>query len=236
MFMEVKPPDNETLATLVPDVWFELMEEVHPTEETYRKNLYAAAKQRLKVMTTDIENIQLRILEQLTVDNDAPPPWDLFLAKFEAFVKENTPGGRTLTLDLCPNAVALAFFHRLLALVRRCLPVFHTGTGQLLQEHNLYIPASLFVTTIGTGPEVSHVGDTPDQRIVASEIPTSTSNRMTRMTQQNVGGSPARTETETSAMAQEAKEEDKSVKILQLLRWNRAIVLPLRARPVRQGK
>ncbi|KAH7976599.1 hypothetical protein HPB52_016866 [Rhipicephalus sanguineus] len=220
MFMEVKPPDNETLATLVPDVWFELMDEVHPTEETYRKNLYAAAKQRLKVMTTDIENIQLRILEQLTVGNDAPPGQtsrDLFLAKFEAFVKENTPGSRTLTLDLCPNAVALAFFHRLLALVRRCLPVFHTGTGQLLQEHNLYIPASLFVTTIGTGPEVSHVGDTPDQRMVASEIPTSTSNRMMRTTQQNVGGSPARAETETSATAQEAKEEDKSVKILQLL-------------------
>ncbi|KAH6921421.1 hypothetical protein HPB50_000027 [Hyalomma asiaticum] len=208
MFMEVKPPDNETLATLIPDVWFELMEEVHPTEEAYRKNLYAAAKQRLKVMSTDIENIQLRILEQLTVDNDAPPGQtsrDLFLAKFEAFVKENTPGSRTLTLDLCPNAVALAFFHRLLTLVRRCLPVFHASTGQLLQEHNLYIPAALFVTTIGTGPEVCRIGDTPDQRIVASEIPTSTSNRMARSTQQN------------AATAHETKEEDKSIKILKLL-------------------
>ncbi|KAL3172704.1 hypothetical protein MRX96_012754 [Rhipicephalus microplus] len=223
MFMEVKPPDNETLATLVPDVWFELMEEAHPTEETYRKNLYTAAKQRLKVVTTDIENIQLRILEQLTVENDAPPGQtsrDLFLAKLECLRKGKYS---TLTLDLCPNAVALAFFHRLLALVRRCLPVFHTSTGQLLQEHNLYIPPSLFLTTIGTGPEVTHVGDTPDQRIVASEIPTSTSNRMARTAQQspdtccNLPGSPARTGTETSATAQEAKEEDKSVKILQLL-------------------
>lgn len=220
MFMEVKPPDNETLATLIPDVWFELMEEVHPTEEAYRKNLYAAAKQRLKVMSTDIENIQLRILEQLTVDNDAPPGQtsrDLFLAKFEAFVKENTPGSRTLTLDLCPNAVALAFFHRLLTLVRRCLPVFHASTGQLLQEHNLYIPAALFVTTIGTGPEVCRIGDTPDQRIVASEIPTSTSNRMARSMQQNAGGNATRTDTEVLPTAHETKEEDKSIKILKLL-------------------
>ncbi|XP_070396204.1 E3 ubiquitin-protein ligase RNF123-like [Dermacentor albipictus] len=220
MFMEVKPPDNETLATLIPDVWFELMEEVHPTEETYRKNLYAAAKQRLKVMSADIENIQLRILEQLTVDTDAPQGQtsrDLFLAKFEAFVKENTPGSRTLTLDLCPNAVALAFFHRLLALVRRCLPVFHTSSGQLLQEHNLYIPAALFMTTIGTGPEVSHVGDTPDQRIVASEIPIPPSNRTVRPMQQSAGGNTVHVENETSATAYEAKEEDKSIKILQLL-------------------
>ncbi|KAH8030034.1 hypothetical protein HPB51_006466 [Rhipicephalus microplus] len=209
-----------------------LMLSAHPTEETYRKNLYTAAKQRLKVMTTDIENIQLRILEQLTVENDAPPGQtsrDLFLAKLEAFVKENSPGSRTLTLDLCPNAVALAFFHRLLALVRRCLPVFHTSTGQLLQEHNLYIPPSLFLTTIGTGPEVTHVGDTPDQRIVAV--------RNTDLDVQSDGEDSAAESCRTClletcifqlaarlarglrlpATAQEAKEEDKSVKILQLL-------------------
>ncbi|KAH7985987.1 hypothetical protein HPB52_025277 [Rhipicephalus sanguineus] len=203
MFMEVKPPDNETLATLVPDVWFELMDEL--------------LKQRLKVMTTDIENIQLRILEQLTVGNDAPPGQtsrDLFLAKFEAFVKENTPGSRVCRLYALTTTPEKESLTRSFALFKRRR---REHEHRILQQTNLYIPASLFVTTIGTGPEVSHVGDTPDQRMVASEIPTSTSNRMMRTTQQNVGGSPARAETETSATAQEAKEEDKSVKILQLL-------------------
>lgn len=220
MFMEVKPPDDETLTALVPEVWFELMEEVHPTEESYRKNLYASAKQRLKVIITEIENIQLRILEQLTLDSDAPQGQtsrDLFLAKFESFVKENTPGSRAVTLDLCPPSVALSFVHRLLALIRRCLPVFHTSSGQLLQEHNLYIPAHLFITTIGTGTEVSRVGDTPEQRIVATEVPTSASNRMSRGMSQGAGGNTACAEVEVSATAQEAKEEDKSTKLLQLL-------------------
>ncbi|KAM7295288.1 E3 ubiquitin-protein ligase RNF123 isoform X1 [Ixodes scapularis] len=165
LFMDVKPPDNETLATVVHDVWFELMEEAHPTEEAYKKSLYAASKQKLKSVALELESLQLRILEQLTTDDDAPQGQtsrDTFLAKFEDFIKENSPGSRTVTLDLCPPSVALNFFHRLVALLRQCLPVLHAASGKLLQAHSLYIPGDVFLSDIGVRGEVSRVGDFPE--------------------------------------------------------------------------
>ncbi|KAG0442628.1 hypothetical protein HPB47_015653, partial [Ixodes persulcatus] len=88
---------------------------------------------------TQLESLQLRILEQLTTDDDAPQGQtsrDTFLAKFEDFIKENSPGSRTVTLDLCPPSVALNFFHRLVALLRQCLPVLYAASGKLLQAHS----------------------------------------------------------------------------------------------------
>ncbi|CAN8001155.1 unnamed protein product [Ixodes hexagonus] len=165
LFMDVKPPDNETLATIVHDVWFELMEEVHPTEEAYKKSLYAASKQKLKSVAQELESLQLKILEQLTTDDDTPQGQtsrDTFLTKFEDFIKENSPGSRTVTLDLCPPSVALNFFHRLVALLRQCLPVLHAASGKLLQAHSLYIPGDVFLSDIGVRGEVSRVGDFPE--------------------------------------------------------------------------
>ncbi|XP_064483653.1 E3 ubiquitin-protein ligase RNF123-like isoform X2 [Ornithodoros turicata] len=165
IFMEAKTLDDGTLTTLIPDVWYELMEDVHPAEEVYKKALYAASKDKLKAAVASLENLQVDVLEALATDVDADEVQtsrEIFLAKLDNFLAEHSPGSKALSGNLCPPSVLVCFFHRLMSLLRRWLPVYEASNGGHLQEHSLYVHSDHYMHKASP---LTRIGELPDLKL-----------------------------------------------------------------------
>lgn len=154
VFMEVKPLDNVILSEVVPEVWLDFKQEMND-EEQYHKSCYQKSCTHLKLVVKEVELVQLEILLELF---DAADVYQgqcsrcIFLSKFREFLKENSGGARVLLVHLCPLPVALAFFHRLISLLRICV----SASG--IDLNGLCVPCGTFYDNSIPYLEVQRIG------------------------------------------------------------------------------
>ncbi|CAL1271520.1 unnamed protein product [Larinioides sclopetarius] len=157
VFLEVKPLDKNGLAEVVPEVWLDFKQEM-TDEELFRKACYQKSCTHLKLVVKEVELVQLEILLELF---DASNVYQgqcsrcIFLAKLREFLKENSGGARVImvpVVHLCPLPVALAFFHRLISLLRICV----SASG--IDLNGLSVPCGSFYDNSIQYTEVQRIG------------------------------------------------------------------------------
>lgn len=155
VFLEVKPLDNVTLSQVVPTVWLDLGQEMLTGEDIRKKIAYQKSCTQLKLVVEEVERIQLDILIQLFNGSDfyqGQTSRSIFLSKFRDFLKENSGGSRVPVVHLCPLPVALAFFHRLISLLRFYISI----AGH--DVNDLTVPPHIFCDNTINYLEVQRVG------------------------------------------------------------------------------
>ncbi|KAG8179811.1 hypothetical protein JTE90_025978 [Oedothorax gibbosus] len=157
VLLEVKPLDKTGLAEVVPEVWLDFKQEMNE-EELFRKACYQKSCTHLKLVVKEVELVQLEILLELF---DASNVYQgqcsrcIFLHKLREFLKENSGGARVImvpVVHLCPLPVALAFFHRLISLLRICV----SASG--IDLNGLSVPCSSFYDNSIQYTEVQRIG------------------------------------------------------------------------------
>ncbi|KFM72197.1 E3 ubiquitin-protein ligase RNF123, partial [Stegodyphus mimosarum] len=154
VFLEVKPLDNTGLAEVVPEVWLDFKQEMNEPD-LFRKACYQKSCTHLKLVVKEVELVQLEILLELF---DASNVYQgqcsrcIFLLKLREFLKENSGGARVPVVHLCPLPVALAFFHRLISLLRICV----SASG--IDLNGLSVPCSTFYDNSIPYLEVQRIG------------------------------------------------------------------------------
>ncbi|XP_042904907.1 E3 ubiquitin-protein ligase RNF123 isoform X2 [Parasteatoda tepidariorum] len=157
VLLEVKPLDKVGLAEVVPEVWLDFKQDMSD-DELFRKACYQKSCTHLKLVVKEVELVQLEILLELF---DASNVYQgqcsrcIFLAKLREFLKENSGGARVImvpVVHLCPLPVALAFFHRLISLLRICV----SASG--IDLNGLSVPGSSFYDNSITYTEVQRIG------------------------------------------------------------------------------
>ncbi|GFR16698.1 e3 ubiquitin-protein ligase RNF123 [Trichonephila clavata] len=150
----LKPLDKAGLAEVVPEVWLDFKQEMND-EELFRKACYQKSCTHLKLVVKEVELVQLEILLELF---DASNVYQgqcsrcIFLHKLREFLKENSGGARVPVVHLCPLPVALAFFHRLISLLRICV----SASG--IDLNGLSVPCSSFYDNSIQYTEVQRIG------------------------------------------------------------------------------
>ncbi|XP_054715787.1 LOW QUALITY PROTEIN: E3 ubiquitin-protein ligase RNF123-like [Uloborus diversus] len=154
VFLEVKPLDNTGLAEVVPEVWLDFKQEMNE-EEMFRKACYQKSCTHLKLVVKEVELVQLEILLELFDASNVHQGQCsrcIFLLKLREFLKENSGGARVPVVHLCPLPVALAFFHRLISLLRICV----SASG--IDLNGLSVPCSTFYDNSIPYLEVQRIG------------------------------------------------------------------------------
>ncbi|XP_023242083.1 E3 ubiquitin-protein ligase RNF123-like [Centruroides sculpturatus] len=85
----------------------------------------------------------------------------IFLAKFREFLKENSGVARSQLINLCPLPVALAFFHRLVSLLRHCLTIYclkNPQMGNVITTNDLTVPINVFYDNSINYFEIQRIG------------------------------------------------------------------------------
>ncbi|XP_067139303.1 E3 ubiquitin-protein ligase RNF123-like [Centruroides vittatus] len=159
VFLEVKPMDNIILAEMIPHVCIDGYE-----EELWKKAAFEESSKVLKKVVLELENIQLEILIQLFDGTDMKQGQSsrtIFLAKFREFLKENSGVARSQLINLCPLPVALAFFHRLVSLLRHCLTIYclkNPQTGNVITTNDLTVSINVFYDNSINYFEIQRIG------------------------------------------------------------------------------
>ncbi|OQR69586.1 E3 ubiquitin-protein ligase RNF123-like, partial [Tropilaelaps mercedesae] len=168
--MKVKPLDTQHLEDVVPQVWFEVALEdggpcMHgsPAEEAIVKAAYFASRDRIKSIVAEVESLQVELLAKATQDDDSCPPLgqtsrDKFLCEFEKLLKEHSLAHSATTLQSSLSTVAISYLHRLISIIRQCLPVVNPVDGSELREHSLLVPLFHFLSEQWTPGEGTRVG------------------------------------------------------------------------------
>ncbi|XP_022660689.1 E3 ubiquitin-protein ligase RNF123-like isoform X3 [Varroa destructor] len=168
--MKVKPLDIQHLEEVVPQVWLEVALEEggpcvygSPAEEAVVKAAYFSSRDRIKSIVADVEGLQVELLATVTQDDDSCPPLgqtsrDKFLCEFEKLLKEHSLAHSATTLQSSLSTVAISYLHRLISIIRQCLPVVNPADGSELREHSLFVPLFHFLSEQWTPGEGTRVG------------------------------------------------------------------------------
>ncbi|XP_043264332.1 E3 ubiquitin-protein ligase RNF123-like [Colletes gigas] len=155
-FMHVKPLNEEGLADVVSDVWWE----TNPVDSAIEshKTSYLDACEKIKAAISEVEIVQVRLLLTLLDNSDGndkrPTSRTIFLRKFKRFVQEN------LELSRPPFPITLCCFHRLLVAFK-ILWNTEVGTSPVYVPCRAFYDASIdYSRTERLGGVLSHLNKT----------------------------------------------------------------------------
>ncbi|XP_028966775.1 E3 ubiquitin-protein ligase RNF123 [Galendromus occidentalis] len=162
--MKVKPLDIQHLEQIVPQIWFEVDEDPpHTPDDASRRASYCQSRDKIKAVVSQVEALQIELLQKVTQDDDNCPPLgqtsrDKFLCEFEKLLKEHSLAHSATTLQSNLSTVAISYLHRLISIIRRCLPIVNPVDGSDLRESCFFVPVFHFLGEQWTAGDTSRVG------------------------------------------------------------------------------